>query len=147
MALLLPEWWIFFFIYFFFYVSWQFWFPRPHLPGTSDRGAQRERHYSGLTTVKWQTLPGLCKTFPSVLVLVLDITRLQVVLWDCWLKTRSSADERLMLQQSPHHFTSCSSVVHFPPELSLTQCYMWKKILSSAVHSCMTNYSTCHIWQ
>lgn len=131
MELLLPEliqmqWWLFYF-------SWQFWLPRPHLPGASDRGAQRERHHGRLTAWKWQTLPRHCRIFPNVLEV--DVTQLQVVLWDCpsligWPKTRPSADRCLMLQQSPHHSTSCSSVCSFvPPEFILIQCSIWKKIL------------------
>ena len=115
----------------FFYCSWQFWLPRPHLHGTSDGGAQRERHHSGLTTT--DSSRTLCD-FLSVLVLAADMTRLQVVLWDCpslagWPESRPSADERLMLQQSPHHSASCSSVCSLSSELGFTLCYMWTKIL------------------
>lgn len=104
-----------------------------------------------LTAWEWQTLPGLCASL-SVLVLVVDMTWLQVALWDRPSITRMTEDKALGRRVS-----RCCGTVHItpiavPPPLSLSlfslssgfggaHCYTWKKILLSAVHSCITQSS------
>lgn len=104
------------------YFSLQFWLPRPYLLGASDRGAKRERHHSRLTA--WKLADSSRTLLDFLIVLALDMTQLQVVLWDCpshkrWLKTKTSADRRLMLQQSPYHSIGCSAMCSFTSRVQL----------------------------
>lgn len=92
-----------------FYSFLQFRLSWPHVLGASDRGAQREGHHSGLMAGKWQALPGFCRTFWLSLRWTWLSSRF--CSWDCpslkrWLKTKTSANRSLMLQQSPYHSTS-----------------------------------------
>lgn len=86
------------------YFPWQLWLPRPHLSGTSHRGAQRERDLGGVMTMggkkETPTLPGLCGTS-------------WVLCPDVW---------RLMLQQRSDHSSwfLCSISVRSSDETSAT---------------------------
>lgn len=126
--------------------SWQFWLPRPYLPGASDRGAKRKRHHGWLTSMK---MTKSSKTFWDLLsALVVDRCQPKDVLGDCpslgYLKTKPTADRCLMLQ-SPPHFGTFSSVfsLFFSSRVQLNPVLHVEENTLSAVHSCIAQSFTC----
>lgn len=129
----------------FFYFSWQFWLPRPHLPGASDRGAQRKRHHGRLTAAQWlfQDFVGLsecpCSGHDSAPGCAPSPVR------EGWRRGRRQAgvyrcSRALFPPLLVPLFVQFSCIAHLIPVLHVEENTL------SAVHSCITQSSTCHCW-